>query len=159
MQKLMQAGVKVFSEVGFNGATTRMLSQRSGINESLINRYFNGKSGLFLAIILDFIRKSKENELSYTRGETPEQEIENCLKYHFDQSVKSRDFMRIILSRIASLTLMYASRSINALLRCSRKNARVIASRLRDFQKRGEIRKDVDIETVFARDSSSGDGQ
>ena len=144
MQKLMQAGVEVFSEFGFNGATTRMLSQRSGINESLINRYFDGKSGLFLAIILDFIRRSKESELNYARGETVGQEIENYLRFHYEQGIANRDFMRIILSRIAT-----DSKIRDQVNRCAsemlEEDCSAIVTRLREFQKRGEIRKDVDI--------------
>jgi TetR/AcrR family transcriptional regulator len=143
MRKLLQAGVEIFSEVGFNGATTRMLSQRSGVNESLINRYFNGKSGLFLAVIMDFICKNKGNELNYPRGETLEQEIENYLKFHTDQAIEHRDFMRIILSRVAT-----DSEIRNQVTQCIEsmveENCSSIVTRLREFQKKGEIRKDVD---------------
>jgi AcrR family transcriptional regulator len=144
MRKLMEAGIEVFAEYGFDGATTRMLSQRSGINESLINRYFEGKSGLLLAIILEFIRRERANELNYEKGQTLEKEIENYLRFHLEQSLVSRDFMRIGLSRAA----------IEPKIR-ERVNQCVIEgeedpleARFREFQTRGAIRKDVDLKTA-----------
>jgi AcrR family transcriptional regulator len=144
MRKLIKAGREVFSEVGFNGATTRMLSDRSGVNESLINRYFNGKSGLFLAVIMEFICEAKESELNYPRGETLHQEIENYLKFNAEQAVKHRDFMRIILSRLA--TDSGIRDQVNQCIKSMMKeDCSAIVTRLREFQKKGEIRKEVDV--------------
>lgn len=49
--RLIEAAEKIFSQVGFEGATTRMIAQEAGTNLSLINRYFDGKYGLLIALV------------------------------------------------------------------------------------------------------------
>lgn len=56
---LLEAAEKIFSEVGYESATTRMIAQEAGINISLINRYFDGKYGLLFAVVLT---KTKHNK-------------------------------------------------------------------------------------------------
>lgn len=50
-EKLLQAAEYVFSKHGYQGATTRMIAEKAGLNLALINRYFDGKFGLLLKII------------------------------------------------------------------------------------------------------------
>lgn len=52
-ERLIRAAEQLFAEHGFNGATTRMIAQKADVNIALINRYFDGKEGLFLRIIKD----------------------------------------------------------------------------------------------------------
>ncbi|MFL5812266.1 MAG: TetR/AcrR family transcriptional regulator [Bdellovibrionia bacterium] len=147
MNKLMQAGLEVFSECGFNGTTTRMISQRSGVNESLIIRYFNSKSGLFLAIILDTIRRFMEEVRSYPIGETVEQEIENYLSFKYRASLANPGFTRLIVSQLAIDPEIRAQVDTCA-KSVLKEDDNGLYGRLRDFQKRGKIRKDVDLEVA-----------
>lgn len=48
-EKLLVAAVDVFGRVGFDGATTRMLSETAGANQQAIAYYFESKEGLYLA--------------------------------------------------------------------------------------------------------------
>lgn len=145
MSKLMEAGLEVFSEYGFNGTTTRMISQRSGVNESLIIRYFNSKSGLFLAIILDTIRKFMEEVRSYPIGESVEQEIENYLSFKYHKSLANPGFTRLIVSQLAIDPEIRAQVDTCA-KSVLKEDDNGLYGRLRDFQKRGKIRKDVNLE-------------
>jgi AcrR family transcriptional regulator len=147
MSKLMQAGLEVFTEYGFNGTTTRMISQRSGVNESLIIRYFNSKSGLFLAIILDTIRRFMEEARSYPIGETVEQEIENYLSFKYRASLANPGFTRLIVSQLAIDPEIRAQVDTCA-KSVLKEDDNGLYGRLRDFQKRGKIRKDVDLEVA-----------
>ncbi len=52
--KLIEAGLKIYSEVGFQGASTRKLSATAGVNIAAIPYYFGNKEGLYLAVI-DYI--------------------------------------------------------------------------------------------------------
>ena len=49
--KLLNAALTQFSEHGFHGTTTKMISQAAGVNEALIIRHFATKEGLFLKVI------------------------------------------------------------------------------------------------------------
>lgn len=148
MSKLMQAGLEVFSEYGFNGTTTRMISQRSGVNESLIIRYFNSKSGLFLAIILDAIRRFMEEARSYPIGETVEQEIENYLSFKYRAGLANPGFTRLIVSQLAIDPDIRAQVDTCA-KSVLKENDNGLYARLRELQKRGKIRKEIDLELVL----------
>jgi AcrR family transcriptional regulator len=145
MCKLMQAGLEVFSECGFNGTTTRMISQRSGVNESLIIRYFNSKSGLFLAIIVDAFRQFMEEMRNYPVGDTVEKEIENYLTFKFQSCLSNRGFTRLILSQLAIDPEVRAKfdTCVKSLIK---EDANGLYGRLRGLQSRGKVRKDVDLE-------------
>ena len=60
IQRLLDAGVNVFSTYGYDASTTRLIAQESGINESLISRYFDGKAGLLVEIIRGYVEKEAE---------------------------------------------------------------------------------------------------
>ena len=48
-EKLLIAAIDVFGRVGFDAATTRMLSEGAGANQQAIAYYFGSKEGLYLA--------------------------------------------------------------------------------------------------------------
>lgn len=52
-QALLEAGMALFDEVGFERATTREIGERAGVDAALIARYFGGKEGLFLAALAE----------------------------------------------------------------------------------------------------------
>lgn len=50
-EQLLEAGLDVFGEHGYNAATTRMIAKRAGMNIAAIPYYFNGKLGLYHAVV------------------------------------------------------------------------------------------------------------
>lgn len=48
---LIQAGLKIFSEVGFQSASTRRLASEAGVNIAAIPYYFGSKEGLYHAVL------------------------------------------------------------------------------------------------------------
>lgn len=51
-RQLLQAGLEIFSEVGFEAATTRSISARAGVNLALVNYHFGDKLGLYRQVML-----------------------------------------------------------------------------------------------------------
>lgn len=49
-QRLLEAAVGVFGRHGFEGASTRMLTEAAGVNLQAIAYYFDSKEGLYLAV-------------------------------------------------------------------------------------------------------------
>ncbi len=111
-EQLLEAGLDVFGEHGYNAATTRMIAKRAGMNIAAIPYYFNGKRGLYHAVVelvtetivhrlqapLDDIEKA----LTQTRpGPQEARELfERLLMGLIDLMVGSKEaqrFMRIIL--------------------------------------------------------------
>ena len=48
---LLDAALEIFSEKGFNGATTRTIAKKAGVNEVTLFRHFGTKDSLFDAVI------------------------------------------------------------------------------------------------------------
>jgi len=101
-ENLLQAGLEVFSELGYDCATTKVIAQRAGSNEALISRYFQSKEGLLLAIIVRYINEKKEMQLTYPPRETLEEEFCSYLQTRVEQDIRFKDFIRIIVSRAAT---------------------------------------------------------
>ena len=49
--ELVAAAAVAFAERGYEKATTRSIAEAAGCSEGLIQRYFNGKEGLLLAVL------------------------------------------------------------------------------------------------------------
>jgi AcrR family transcriptional regulator len=47
---ILDVAEKIFSDLGFDGASTRMISGEAGVNMAMLNYYFGSKEGLFLAV-------------------------------------------------------------------------------------------------------------
>jgi len=52
--RLIAAAAEIFGTYNLEGATTRQLAQRAGVNQAAIPYYFGGKEGLYLATIEHF---------------------------------------------------------------------------------------------------------
>ena len=60
-KKLIEAGLKIYSEVGFGAASTRKLAATAGVNIAAIPYYFGSKEGLYLAVIDYIVDYYQEN--------------------------------------------------------------------------------------------------
>lgn len=60
---LLHAARQVFDELGYEGATTRAIGERAGVDPALIARYFDSKEGLFLASIANVAEAEDEVDL------------------------------------------------------------------------------------------------
>ncbi|HXG30904.1 MAG TPA: TetR/AcrR family transcriptional regulator [Thermodesulfobacteriota bacterium] len=49
--RILETAIRLFSERGFNGTTTKEIAEEAGVNEALIFRYFSTKRELYGAII------------------------------------------------------------------------------------------------------------
>lgn len=55
---LKRVAREVFAEYGFEGAKTRDIGERAGLNKAMINYHFGGKQGLFTEMLLEDIREA-----------------------------------------------------------------------------------------------------
>ena len=49
--RLVESAIETFAELGYEGATTRLLAERAGVNLPAIQYHFGGKEGLYRAAI------------------------------------------------------------------------------------------------------------
>lgn len=50
-QALLEAGLRLFSRLGFDGVSVEEIAREAGVNKALISYHFGGKSGLYAAIL------------------------------------------------------------------------------------------------------------
>lgn len=98
-ERLLNAGLEIFSKHGFDGATTRMIAKKADVNESLIARYFDGKEGLLVAIIEKFLEEMAHRELPYPAQPTLAAELELYVQDRVKQGCSHEDFAKIIFSQ------------------------------------------------------------
>ena len=144
-RKLLEAGVEVFSKHGYDCATTKLVAKCAGINESLINRYFEGKAGLLLAIIKQYSEcEAQEDPInSYPKGESHEKEIVNYFHASLEHYEENQDFLRVLVSRamVDPKIGKEMSKQMNM-----KAGMPTLLQRLKDLKARGLIPSDVDVD-------------
>jgi AcrR family transcriptional regulator len=143
---LLEAAVEVFAAHGFDGATTRDVAARAGVNEGLIQRYFGGKAGLLEAIVGGLCsEKATACRLAPSCG-CLETEITLFLKHEVAQAGANRNFMRVLLSRAI------VDPDLARMMKQHYKTSRlpVLVERLRVFQAEGKLDAATDLEKLAA---------
>lgn len=143
---LMRAGLQIFSERGYDGATTRAIAEQAGLNEQLISRYFGGKAGLLAAIYMDFMETQGNDEkyLQQPLAATPGEEIAHFLRVKHAHFVVTEQHLRILLPQL--IIVPDTRLQLDDAVLC--KGVRVLAERLERFRERGLLRSDVDVESL-----------
>lgn len=103
-QKLLEVATRLFAEQGFSATSTREIAQEAELNISLISYYFEGKEGLYKAVIEDFahnMRAESERMLAHL-------DLENLSKEQFSF------WMRQLISGM--LTMKYSQKDLSLLL-------------------------------------------
>jgi AcrR family transcriptional regulator len=100
--RLLAAAKEVFSKNGFNGATTRDIAKKAELNISLINRYFESKHGLFLAVIKNQNQQFRNVNLSYPPQETITLELLNFAKAIIYEFFCDSAFVKIVMGQFFS---------------------------------------------------------
>jgi AcrR family transcriptional regulator len=143
---LIAAAVEVFAQRGFDGATTKEVGVRAGVNEGLIQRYFGGKAGLLQAIVGNMCGE----RLTACRAAPPsanlKTEIATVLRHEIMQADANRDFLRVFISRAL------VDADLAASLKAHYKDSRMphLVERLKHFQADGSLDPAVDLATLAA---------
>jgi len=97
---LLDAALAVFSEHGYDAATTRQVAKKAQVSEALIQRYFEGKAGLLLAITQNLMTEGNEETLSTLPfAPTLEEDILQVINHTCSHLGMQSSFIRVILSR------------------------------------------------------------
>ena len=144
IQRLLDAGVNVFSTYGYDASTTRLIAQESGINESLISRYFDGKAGLLVEIIRGYVEKEAEHGIcvGHAPADTLEGEILSFFQYKFDHYQKTKSFLTVMLSR----AIIDPDVALEMQKRFNKGGSPWLLERLQVFRSQGKIRANVNLD-------------
>lgn len=80
-QRLLDAGLAVFSEVGYHGATIREMAGRAGTNIAAISYHFGGKDGLYTAVVRSaFALAAGDLSTSLPSSDLPEERLRRLVR-------------------------------------------------------------------------------
>jgi len=152
-QALLNAAIQVFSEHGFDAATTKRVAECAGVSEALIQRYFSGKSGLLIAIMRDFATTYDHDQLAHLPfADSLEKEIQQIWLQSCQKSEDMASFMRVVLSR--AIVDNDVGKELGTTVHARR--IPLIKTRLLHYQAKGLIRPEVNLDAIAYSISSLG---
>jgi len=141
--ELLNAAEKIFSKFGFKGATTRLIAKEANFNPALINRYFNGKYGLLIALIEN--KSKRAHNPDYPDQETLQEEIKSYAEFFFDNMTEDINLFKIVIGQFM-VDAKFLKRFRN-LINTVCENTQ-IEYRLERFIKSGQLRDKTHIEEI-----------
>jgi len=141
-QKILNVAITEFSEHGFDSANINSIAQKAGISVGSIYKYFENKEALFLTVIHFGVEKLKsvlEEIMQSDEGlESRIEKIIRAIQLHSRNNVQlTRLYNEMTTESRSTLVWKIASDMENA-------TAGLYASFIKDAQKAGEVRPDVD---------------
>ena len=146
---ILDVAERVFSDLGFDGASTRMISGEAGVNMAMLNYYFGSKEGLFLAV---FERKiSSFQTLLQNIGSddsiTSWDKLAKCIDNYVERIIVNNCFQKLINRELSMSKRWDLTDKITQILMV---NIIEIKKILDEGVKNGSFFADIDVELVIA---------
>ncbi|HEY4324533.1 MAG TPA: TetR/AcrR family transcriptional regulator [Mucilaginibacter sp.] len=146
---ILDVAEKVFSDLGFDGASTRMISGEAGVNMAMLNYYFGSKEGLFLAI---FERKISSfqtllQNIGNDENMSSWDKLAKCIDNYVDRIIVNNCFQKLINREMSMNKRSDLSDKITQILMV---NVLEIKKILDEGIKNGSFFKDIDTQLVIA---------
>ncbi len=95
---ILDVAEKIFSEFGYEGASTRLISGEANVNMAMLNYYFGSKEGLFIAVFERKIYSFKTLLLNITEDESlsPWDKLERCIDKYIDRVAANSCFQKLV---------------------------------------------------------------
>ncbi|MBE7178764.1 MAG: TetR/AcrR family transcriptional regulator [Mucilaginibacter polytrichastri] len=146
-EHIMQVAEQLFSEMGYDGASTRAIAQEANVNMAMLNYYFGSKEGLFKAIIANRMDTSKNQlEELIADNTTAWEKLQTIIDWYSERLLSNSCFQRIIQREITLNQRNEISEYVTSRLL---RNAMLIKKVITDGVDSGEFR-DVDVDFVLA---------
>jgi TetR/AcrR family transcriptional regulator len=146
---ILDVAEKVFSELGFDGASTRTISGEAGVNMAMLNYYFGSKEGLFLAVFNRKIASFKNILQNIGSDDTISSwdKIEKYIDLYVERVVTNNCFQKMLYQELAMQRRGDLADQISGILMA---NVSELKKIIQDGVDKGEFNEDVDKEMVIA---------
>ncbi len=146
---ILDVAEKVFSDKGFDGASTRLISSEAGVNMAMLNYYFGSKEGLFLAI---FDRKiSSFQDILQNIGNDDTigswDKMDRYIELYSERVVNNNCFQKLLYQEMSINRRSDLSDKLRDILM---KNVSELFKILQEGIDNGEFKKDTDMQMVIA---------
>jgi len=146
---ILDVAEKIFSDVGYDGASTRMISGEAGVNMAMLNYYFGSKEGLFMAVIERRI-SSFQNLLQNIGSDgsmTTWAKVEKYIDMYVERVVNNNCFQKLLYQE---MSVVKRGELGDRLTRVILQNVSEVQKILKEGVDNGEFKKNIDIEMVIA---------
>ncbi len=146
---ILDVAERVFSDKGFDGASTRLISGEAGVNMAMLNYYFGSKEGLFLAIFQRKIANFQNvlQNLGNDESISAWDKMQKYVEMYGEKVVTNNCFQKLLYREMGMNRGNDLSDKLRDLLM---KNVTELDKILREGIANGEFKKDIDIAMVIA---------
>nr|WP_281273805.1 TetR/AcrR family transcriptional regulator [Biomaibacter acetigenes] len=142
----MEAAIKIFSEKGFEGSTTKEIARKARVSEGTIFRYFKTKKDILINLINILTEKSlfkfiEEIENGLDTGEA----LKHMLKLHYNMMTQNYQLLKTVFYEIQfhkELREAFYKNVVSKVLAIIEKN-------IADYNIRDDIPSDLAAETLL----------
>ncbi|RYE33950.1 MAG: TetR/AcrR family transcriptional regulator [Sphingobacteriaceae bacterium] len=95
---ILDIAEKVFSELGYDGASTRLISGEANVNMAMLNYYFGSKEGLFVAVFERKINSFRALLQNIAEDESLSSwgKLEQCIDKYLDRVFENSCFHKLV---------------------------------------------------------------
>ncbi len=135
---------RLFAERGFDGTSVRDIAHEAGVNIAMISYYFGSKEKLMEALLEWRVGEIKIRVESLIKDNryTPLEKVNMLIDEHIDRAMQKQSFHKIMVS--VQVTNKNPS-ILKAANKVKVRNAKVIAELIKDGQKKGVFKKNIDL--------------
>ncbi|WP_214072225.1 TetR/AcrR family transcriptional regulator [Mucilaginibacter sp. dw_454] len=146
---ILDVAERVFSEKGFDGASTRLISGEAGVNMAMLNYYFGSKDGLFLAVFQRKIASFQDilQNLGNDGSISAWSKMEQYIELYGDKVVANNCFQKLLYQEMGMNRGNDLSHKLRDMLL---KNVTELDKILNEGIANGEFKKDIDVAMVIA---------
>ncbi|MCW7507617.1 TetR/AcrR family transcriptional regulator [Leptospira levettii] len=158
-KEIVNAAEEIFAELGFSGATTAELAKRAGTTERTLFKYFASKFDLYKRVLAGLLLSTiVPNHMSDLKDKIQSQNPNfrewyiSILKARFESVAKEPQKLKLLLGAI--LFSRDFAEIFGQLWKTNLYDTSIEA--YRNFQKKGEIKKDLDLNQIVRASFSLG---
>jgi AcrR family transcriptional regulator len=146
---ILDVAERVFAELGYDGASTRMISGEAGVNMAMLNYYFGSKEGVFLAIFERRISAFQSTLLSIGNDDSINawEKLDKYIENYVERVVNNNCFHVMLNREISKSKKTDLTDKITTIVL---KNVTVFQNIITDGIKSGEFNKNTDQELLVA---------
>ncbi|UAY52097.1 TetR family transcriptional regulator [Ferruginibacter albus] len=145
----METAEKLFAEKGFSGTSVRDIADAADVNVAMISYYFGSKEKLFEALFSYRAESStlKLESVIQDKQLTALEKVYSLVDYYIDRIQRYPCFNKIFLREQMT---NFRSTTTAMITDYKKKNQELIKQIINEGQKKGEIKKGVDVPMMMA---------
>jgi len=142
--QIIEIAERLFAERGFDGTSVRDIAHEAGVNIAMISYYFGSKEKLMEALLEWRVGEIKIRVESLIKDDrfTPLEKVNMLIDEHIERAIQKKSFHKIMVS--VQVTNKNPS-ILKAANQVKIRNAKVIAELIKDGQKKGVFKENIDL--------------